>query len=131
MKTEYNKEQLNEICKQIFQRYVGSPIKLFKPDSNEFLPLTIYRMHHIEEFGLWIDHPLQLKKIESITKEDLKTANFSSKSAFKYHFEISALNYDLFRLMGYATLQTVLIDSKPLTLTVEKQIELGIIEIIK
>jgi hypothetical protein len=149
MKTNYTVEQIIDICKQLFPRYIDCAFKLTKPESTEWLPLTILRLQHMNEFYLWTQHPLQLKSLTSITEEDCKKiakliviphiTGQSKKLSIQFYiedrarksFSESVLMFQYLQSKGYALPQLVFLDDEAKVLTVDEQIELGIIEIIK
>ena len=151
----YSDEQLSEIKKQIFPRYFGQ--KLSDKSIHETFTCPLVFWNHTTSFvnGMTvltaIDHKaiLQLKSILSITDEDaigvakifnepcdlLQRGKDACISYLESQFTGGSYKWMLaiqyLELKGYALPHLVIIDEKPMTLSVEKQIELGIIELTK
>ncbi len=155
----YNNEQLTEIRKQIFTRYIGQ--RIIK--STEYTGILFVSGNYLDDNRFMSTFCLQLKSLSSITDEDtievaklwlnkvehpfteiiveLNKGSFiqyftklDGKFYSNYVIEFDRLlpsQHQYLQIKGYATEQTILLENKPITLSVEEQIKLGIIEIIK
>ncbi len=152
----YNSDQLTEIKKQIIDRYRGVDCKYgFDFDKNGIIQgvqypygIQVYQLQNVFVPYVNVDTKhikLQLKHLSSITDsienklseilELIYPDNFINSMVKNSSYGINPLKciaaIDYLRLLGYATEQTIIIENKPITLSVDEQIKLGIIEIIK
>ncbi len=147
----YNSDQLTEIRKQIFPRYIGQ--RIIK--STEYTGILFVSGNYLDDNRFMSTFCFQLIPLTSITDEDSieiyrmlgyndeKYGSGHPKMMFEFYgkikldepnkwgFNTSVKIYQYLQLKGYALPQLILLDGKPVTLSVEQQINLGIIEIIK
>lgn len=147
---QYNTQQLAEIRKQIFPRLLGSVIISEDKIANGMILNESNLGHCIN----WDRVKLQLIPLSSVTYEEAievsemlfgsvtPATSIQNGREFVYGIEndfisdealmrdyIYAIQY--LQLKGYALPQLVIIDGKPVTLSVDQLVELGIIELTK